>query len=199
MKQPKDGYIARSKGEFHYEGVRARHITGFPGYAVTVDGRVLSFKGLKPRVLRPADNKGYLLACLSMQAKTYGRLVHRLVAQAFIPNPEGKPEVNHKDSNRKNNKVENLEWMTPKENTDHSKSGPAMQGVTDVRFLLSNLQFDVQSRNSSAAAHVLSILREGGTIYDAVKHVPGVKLKRKFVESLDVKTKRYLRQQGVLY
>lgn len=199
MQQPKDGYTSRSKGEFHYEGVRARHIKGFPGYAVTVDGRILSFKGLKPRVLRPADNKGYLLACLSMRGKTYGRLVHRLVAQAFIPNPEGKPEVNHKDSDRKNNKVENLEWMTAKENTDHSKSGRAMQEITDVRALLSNLQFDALSRNSPARGYVLSILREGGTIYDAVKQVPGVKLKREFVKSLDVKTKRYLRQQGVLY
>jgi len=198
MKQRKGTCAERRTGEFLYEGVRAKPIKGFPGYAVTIDGRVLSFKGRKPRELRPADNKGYLLACLSMNAKTYGRLVHRLVAQAFIPNPEGKPEVNHKDSNRKNNKVENLEWMTPKENTAHSKSGPAMQEKADVRLLLANLEFEPQCRVNTEV-RALYILREGGTIYDVVKHIPGVKLKAEFVKGLDIKTRRFLRQQGVLF
>ena len=198
QKEGKTGNALRSKGEFQYEGVRAKSIRGFPGYAVTWDGRVISFKGLKPRVLRPADNKGYLLACLSMRGKPYGRLVHRLVAQAFIPNPEGKPEVNHKDSNRKNNTAENLEWMTAKENTAHSKSGPAMREITDTKLLLAPFQFEALCREF-AVSRVLYILREGGTISDALRQVPGVKLKRGFVKSLDIKEKRFLRQQGVLF
>ncbi|MBK5355060.1 HNH endonuclease [Pseudomonas sp. TH41] len=198
MKQRKGTCAERRTGEFLYEGVRAKPIKGFPGYAVTIDGRVLSFKGRKPRELRPADNKGYLLACLSMNAKTYGRLVHRLVAQAFIPNPDGKPEVNHKDSNRKNNRAENLEWMTPKENTAHSKSGPAMQEKGGIRLLLANLKFEAQFRVDTEP-RALYILREGGTIYDVVKHIAGVKLKPEFVKGLDIKTRRFLRQQGVLF
>lgn len=69
-------------------------------------------------ILSPKVNKkGYLSVPLSPDRVTHR--VHRLVATAFIPNDENKPQVNHKDGNKDNNKVENLEWSTNSENQQH--------------------------------------------------------------------------------
>lgn len=63
---------------------------------------------------------GYTQVFLNKEGVSKGHLVHRLVAEAFIPNLESKPEVNHKDRNAKNNCVDNLEWVTRQENVDHA-------------------------------------------------------------------------------
>ena len=63
---------------------------------------------------------GYTQVYLNKDGHSKGFLVHRLVAQVFIPNPENKPEVNHKDRNAKNNSLTNLEWVTKQENIDHA-------------------------------------------------------------------------------
>lgn len=62
----------------------------------------------------------YIQVTLTKDNKNYYKYVHRLVAEAFIPNPNNLLEVNHKDSNRKNNCVDNLEWCSSKENKIHS-------------------------------------------------------------------------------
>lgn len=64
-------------------------------------------------ILRPkTDKNGYLEVVLTVGKKQYTRKVHRLVAQAFIANPDDLPQVNHKDENKKNNTVNNLEWCS---------------------------------------------------------------------------------------
>lgn len=73
------------------------------------------------RIITAKDNGwGYLLIRLNKNGVRKGVAVHRLVAMAFIPNPNGKPEVNHKDGNKLNNSVSNLEWVTRSENISHA-------------------------------------------------------------------------------
>lgn len=92
----------------------------YSGYSISSFGRVQNSKSgkyLKPR-LRP---DGYLDVKLLVNGKQYQRLVHRLVAEYFIPNPDKLPQVNHIDEDKTNNKVWNLEWVTRSENINHSK------------------------------------------------------------------------------
>lgn len=72
-------------------------------------------------VLKPWDKHkgGYYLIGISMNNRREAKLIHRLVAEAFIPNPENKPQVNHIDGDKRNNKVDNLEWVTNAENQRH--------------------------------------------------------------------------------
>lgn len=66
------------------------------------------------------DGKGYLFVSLSKDGKRYLKKVHRLVAQAFIPNPFRKPQINHKNGDKTNNGIDNLEWVTNAENMLHA-------------------------------------------------------------------------------
>ncbi len=88
-------------------------------YEISNLGRVKSIdhrKILKTNV----NNKGYETITFTFQNKTIHKLIHRLVAQAFIPNPKKLPQVNHIDGNKLNNNVKNLEWCTGSENMKHA-------------------------------------------------------------------------------
>lgn len=91
-----------------------RDIKGYEGlYQVSNYGRIKSFKHKKIRILKTVINKyGYerVILCKNNQNKNFS--VHRLVAIAFIHNPNNYPQVNHKDENKSNNYVDNLEWCT---------------------------------------------------------------------------------------
>ena len=117
-----------------------RDIAGFEGiYQVSNLGRIKSFQGWK-RASCPKEfilkstlaNNGYCQVTLYKDTKRKKYLVHRLVAEAFIPNPDGLPHINHKDENPENNKADNLEWCTPLYN---NKYGTARYRASGPRLL----------------------------------------------------------------
>ena len=74
----------------------------------------------KGKIKKPSfDKNGYPQIGLCKNGTVITRKIHRLVAEAFIPNPENKPEINHKDEDKTNNCVDNLEWVTEKENVNY--------------------------------------------------------------------------------
>lgn len=116
-----------------------KNIEGFDGlYEISNFGRIKSnFKYRKNssniKSLNSFDQKGYVKVGLSYKAKNIKNEchgIHRLVALHFIPNPENKPQVNHKDCNKKNNHVDNLEWVTHSENMKHAWENGLQKGRT---------------------------------------------------------------------
>ena len=89
-----------------------KDIKGYEGlYAATSCGKVYSYKSKK--FLKPgSDGKGYLYVILYKDGKAKHYFVHRLVAETYLPNPNNLPQVNHKDENKANNALPNLEWCT---------------------------------------------------------------------------------------
>ena len=92
-----------------------REVVGFPGYRVSRYGEILNSAGR--RIAVHTNRRGYVITCLG-----YGKSVkiHRVVAMAWIPNPEGHPQVNHIDGNKSNNSVHNLEWVSNSQNIAHA-------------------------------------------------------------------------------
>ena len=109
-----------------------KDIEGYEGiYQISSHGRVKSLPRhiksgpveftSKEKILKPIkSNQGYLSYILCNNGERRQLRAHRLVAQAFIPNPQNKPEVNHIDGNKQNNNVINLEWVTRSENQQHA-------------------------------------------------------------------------------
>ena len=99
-------------------------VKGFEdSYAVNEFGEIMCRKTGHYRLLKPKLNKktGYLFVNLYDSEKSQTKTIHRIVAEAFIPNPDELPYVNHIDEDKQNNNVENLEWCTPRYNNEFSK------------------------------------------------------------------------------
>ncbi len=115
-----------------------KEIPGYEGmYHISTNGNIKRIAPARGTVVgyifTPSeDNKGYLRTRLTnKEGKASTIKVHRIVAIAFIPNPLGLAQVNHKDGNKKNNCVDNLEWVTNNENKEHA----VKNGLTAKAFL----------------------------------------------------------------
>ena len=96
-----------------------KEIKGFNNYKVSNFGRLISIKTNK--ILKPTDNgRGYLrFSLLGDDNNNHTVYLHRIIAEAFIPNPDNKPCIDHINTNKQDNRIENIRWVTYKENTNN--------------------------------------------------------------------------------
>lgn len=150
-----------------------RDISAKSGYQVSNSGEVRSisrrlpgrngsFRFVEGRKLKPQPhNGGYLTVTLGKDEKFY---LHRLVANAFISNPEGKPYVNHKNLVKSDNSVSNLEWVTHRENVIHymetnAKSMLSSDDVLMIKFIGRQVEIGDLARSFSVSkSHIYNIL-----------------------------------------
>ena len=136
--------------------VEYRDIKGLEGlYQIGSDGSVLKIgRCKKPHLLTTFSytEKGYLRINVCINGKNKRYRIHRLVAQAFIPNPENKPQVNHIDGNKQNNCVGNLEWVTDEENKKHATENGLVVSKPVVLYINGNLILHTKSVNEMKKA-----------------------------------------------
>lgn len=111
-----------------------RAIVGTKGFIeVSNEGRVRSLLTGTPRILKTQpDKKGYHRIRVTIERERMSYKVHREVAKAFISNPDNLPQVNHKDGNKDNNAVANLEWVTNMDNAQHAIKNGLWENVFEA-------------------------------------------------------------------
>ena len=133
-------------------------VQDFENYLISNLGNVKTVNGKPKKIVY--DNKGYGRVELWKNNKGRKFRVHRLVAEAFIPNPLGKEQVNHIDGNKKNNCVSNLEWVTPKENIRHA-----------IENNLSSIKYGSKNLSSKLKEEDVKYIRENAGINKSVREL----------------------------
>lgn len=160
-----------------------KDIEGYKGiYQVSTYGRVKNYRTNK--VLKLTQTAyGYLQVTLCKDGKQKVYKVHRLVAQAFIPNPQNKPQVNHIDEDKENNYVENLEWCTSKENNNHGtrnlRAGKTISKVTSTPIICIETGVEFYGINECARKMGLHQSHINNVLKGKRKHTGGYTFKYK--------------------
>ena len=142
-------------------------IAGFDGYFITKDGRVWSERQ-RGHWLRPSrGDKGYMTVGLRKGAERHRLFIHRLVAEAFLPNPNKLPQVNHKDEDKANNRLENLEWCTAGYNSNY--------GTRNARIQKPIINLDTGDRFASVSEASALTGISTSSLCGALKHSNGRK------------------------
>jgi hypothetical protein len=124
--------ITTGFGPFNFMKVtEKKKIQGFENYKILNNGTVLNCHDMP---LKPDKSGRYLRVKLYINNIGKKVLIHRLVANQFIPNPLNLPEVNHKDGNKRNNNVENLEWSSSIDNMLHYRQQVSKSGIVGVSW-----------------------------------------------------------------
>lgn len=112
-----------------------KDVVGYEGlYAVTSCGKVWSYK--RQKFLKPkANSKGYLYVDLCKNGEVKRYYIHRLIGEAFLPNPDNLPEIDHIDNNKNHNYLNNLQWISHKDNVRKSCNKPVLQFTLDGEFV----------------------------------------------------------------
>lgn len=118
-------------------------IKGYPDYMINVIGKIISFRRKNPTIIKgKISQRGYRVVGLrNTDSERKHLLVHRLVGEAFISNPNKYPVINHKDGNQLNNDVENLEWCTVSHNTQHAYDNGMCKTTTKEIYLYKDGNF----------------------------------------------------------
>lgn len=139
-------------------------IKGFNGdYVIGDRGTVISFKYNKTRILKQEISKGYYRVTLSNNGILSKYLVHRLVGEYFISNPEDKPCINHKYGNKLDNYYERLEWCTYSENEKHSYNilhkvnGNRKLSTTNIKDIKANC---IKGKNQNKPGNVIDYIKK---------------------------------------
>ena len=140
-----------------------RDVVGYEGlYMIDTEGNVFRVKKNGLKLLKPGkDTNGYLQAHLCKFGKIKIKQIHRLVLEAFLPNENSdKLTVNHKDEDRTNNNIENLEWLTLKENIVYSQAHPVVRlDKNDNLIGVYESISDAAKQTNSNKAHICQCIK----------------------------------------
>lgn len=119
-------------------------IKGYEGYKINKEGKIISFKRIKPREIKPyIAGNGYYEVTLSPKKGVYKRLgLHRILAETFLEKPLNAEVVNHKDGNTLNYDLNNLEWITQSENKKHAIYDLKKRTHTQRTIIVDGVEFE---------------------------------------------------------